>query len=229
MRRWRGKAPSLALNAAALLALCLVISGCAAAAPATPSATQTSPALAPFNVVLLGDSIAEGIGATTDSTRWWIRVQTALRAAIPERMIVFKSSAIAGTGLDDLERTAATVSPLAYQAAVIIEGSNDQIDDGAWQSRYAAVISGLEAKGIVVVVGTYPPALRAGAFAPAGRNTLIRTFAGPKRPLIDFEQRWRQAGPIAAAPWYSDDVHANDAGQAIEAEIALAVFLVLAR
>jgi lysophospholipase L1-like esterase len=218
------------VNAAAVLALCLALSGCAApAAPATPSATQTSVALKPFNVVLLGDSIAEGIGATTDSTRWWIRVQTALRAAVPERSIVFKNAAIAGTGLDDLERTAATVSPLAYQVAVIIEGGNDQVDDGAWLSRYGAVISGLETKGIVVVVGTYPPALRAGAFAPAGRNTLIRTFAGPKRPLLDFEQRWRQAGPTAAAAWYSDEVHANDAGQAIEAEIALAVFLVLAR
>ena len=213
-----------------MLALVLVLGGCAApGAPGTAPPTQTPLALKPVNVVLLGDSIAAGIGATSDSTRWWIRAQTALRAAIPERTIAFKSSAIAGTGLDDLERTAATVSPLAYQAAVIIEGSNDQIDDGAWQSRYTAVISGLEAKGIVVVVGTYPPALRAGAFAPPGRNTIIRTFAGPKRPLIDFEQRWRQAGPIAAAPWYSDDVHANDAGQAIEAEIALAVFLVLAR
>jgi lysophospholipase L1-like esterase len=213
-----------------MLALVLVVGGCAApGAPASAPPTQTALALRPFNVVLLGDSIAAGIGATSDSTRWWTRAQTALRAAVPERMIAFKSSAIAGTGLDDLERTAASVSPLAYQAAVIIEGSNDQIDDGAWQSRYTAVISGLEAKGIVVVVGTYPPALRAGAFAPAGRNTLIRTLAGPKRPLIDFEQRWRQAGPITAAPWYSDDVHANDAGQAIEAEIALAVFLVLAR
>jgi lysophospholipase L1-like esterase len=213
-----------------MLALVLMVGACAApSAPATSPPAQTAVALKPFNVVLLGDSIAEGIGATSDSTRWWIRVQKDLRAAVPERAIVFKSSAIAGTGLDDLERTAATVSPLAYQAAVIIEGGNDQIDDGAWLSRYAAVISGLEAKGIVVVVGTYPPALRAGAFAPAGRNTLIRTFAGPKRPLLDFEQRWRQAGAIAAAPWYSDEVHANDAGQAIEAEIALAVFLVLAR
>lgn len=213
-----------------MFALCLALSGCAApAAPVIPSATQASPPLKPFNVVLLGDSIAEGIGATTDSTRWWIRVQNSLRAAVPERSIVFKNAAIAGTGLDDLERTAATASPLAYQVAVIIEGGNDQVDDGAWLSRYGAVISGLEAKGIVVVVGTYPPALRAGAFAPAGRNTLIRPFAGPKRPLLDFEQRWRQAGPVTAAPWYSDEVHANDAGQAIEAEIALAVFLVLAR
>ena len=218
------------VKAAAVLALCLALDACAApAAPATPSATQTSVALKPFNVVLLGDSIAQGIGATTDSTRWWIRVQTALRAAVPGRSIVFKNAAIAGTGLDDLERTAATVSPLAYQVAVIIEGGNDQIDDGSWVSRYSAVIKSLEAKGIIVVVGTYPPALRAGAFAAPGRNTLIRTFAGPSRPLLDFEQRWRQAGPVTAAAWYSDDVHANDAGQAIEAEIALAVFLVLVR
>jgi lysophospholipase L1-like esterase len=213
-----------------VLALTLAISSCAVpAAPATPPATETALALKPFNVVLLGDSIAAGIGATTDSTLWWIRVQTALRAALPGRTIVFKSSAQAGTGLDDLERTARSVSPLAYQAAVIIEGANDHIDDGAWLTRYAAVISGLEAKGIAVVVGTYPPPLRAGAFVVTGRNGVIRTLAGPRRPLLDFEQRWLDAGPTMAAPWYSDEVHANDAGQAIEAEIALAVFLVLAR
>jgi lysophospholipase L1-like esterase len=218
------------VKAAVVLALCVALGACVApAAPATPSAAQTPVALKPFNVVLLGDSIAQGIGATMESTKWWIRTQTGLRAAVPERSIVLKSSAIAGTGLDDLERTAATVSPLAYQVAVIIEGGNDQIDDGAWISRYSAVISGLESKGLIVVVGTYPPALRAGAFAPPGRNSLIRPFAGAKRPLLDFEQRWRQAGPTVAAAWYSDDVHANDAGQAIEAEIALAVFLVLLR
>jgi lysophospholipase L1-like esterase len=212
-----------------MLALCLAVSSCAApTAPATPPTTQTL-ALKPFNVVLLGDSIAAGIGATSDSTLWWIRLQKALRAAVPERAIVFKSSAQAGTGLDDLERTVRTVSPLAYQAAVIIEGANDHIDDGPWLSRYAAVISGLEAKGMVVVVGTYPPPLRAGAFVVTGRSGAIRTLAGPQRPLLDFEQRWLDAGPTMAAPWYSDDVHANDAGQAIEAEVALAVFLVLAR
>jgi len=47
--------------------------------------------------------------------------------------------------------------------------------------------------------------------------------------MLDFEQRWLQAGPSVAAAWYSDTVHASDAGQAVEAEIALAVFLAVAR
>ena len=79
------------------------------------------------------------------------------------------------------------------------------------------------------MVGTYPPTFRAGAFVPTTRTGVIRTLVGPKRPLLDFEQRWLQAGPTMAAAWYFDEVHANDAGQAIEAEIALAVVLVLAR
>ena len=226
---WRGATSRLAVTAAVLLAFCLTVSSCAApAATATPSATET---LAPnaFNVVVLGDSIAAGTGATGDSTRWWIRVQTALRAALPERSIVVKNSARAGTGVDYLERTATTVSTIAYQAAVIIEGQNDNIDDASWKSRYAAVVTGLEAKGIVVIVGTYPPTLRAGAFVPTTRTGVIRTLAGPKRPLLDFEQRWLQAGPTTAATWYFDEVHANDAGQEIQAEIALAVLLPLAR
>jgi lysophospholipase L1-like esterase len=229
VRGWRGETSRHAVEVAVVLAFCVAVSSCAApAALATPPATET---VAPnaFNVVVLGDSIAAGTGATGDSTRWWIRVQTALRAALPERSIVVKNSARAGSGLDYLERTAATVSPIAFQAAVIIEGRNDQVDDGSWLSRYTAVVTGLEAKGIVVVIGTYPPTLSAGAFVPTGRTGVIRTLAGPKRPLLDFEQRWLQAGPTMSVAWYADEVHANDDGQAIEAEVAVAVLLPLGR
>jgi hypothetical protein len=193
-----------------------------------PVPTRTA-AARPFNVVVLGDSIAAGEGATSISARWWMRAQTSLRAALPQRSIVFNSYAMSGTGMDYLERSSSTVNELAYQAAVIIEGRNDDIDDASWMPRYAAVIARLEGKGLLVMIGTYPPDLRAGAFALIARNGAIRTVAGATRPVLDFEKRWLQASPAEAAPWYSGDGHPSDAGQAVEAEVAHAVVLIAAR
>jgi hypothetical protein len=69
---WRAHAVTagLAVRVAAVLVLGLTVGSCSVAtAPTNPPATGT-PALKPFNVVVLGDSIAGGVGATGDSTRW---------------------------------------------------------------------------------------------------------------------------------------------------------------
>lgn len=209
-----------------LLILWLVIlTSCSSAAPSAPSslAATASPTGPPaVKIAVLGDSIAAGTGASGFDAIWWVRAQLALRQSRP--LVTFTNFAQAGSGVDYLERTARVVDPKDYRIAVVIEGRNDQIDEAAWRPRFSAVVEALEAKSITVVLGTYPPAFVNGAFSEFPRNTVIRAIAeAGHRPLLDFEARWRAAGPTMAAGWYTDQVHANDPGQKIEAEVAIPI------
>lgn len=204
----------------------------AAPAPSATTATSSSPATAktPLHIVVLGDSIAAGYAGGFDvPARWWRIAADAVQKAHPERDVTVKNLAEPGSGIVHLERTADGVDGRDYQLAIIVEGRNDVIDDAEWAPRYRKVVEGLESKGLVVVVGTFPPTLRDGAFEPFARNTTIKMIAGPKRPLLDFEARWLAAGPATAKAWYADVVHANGPGQEIEGELATTLLLSLVK
>jgi hypothetical protein len=200
----------------------------AASAAATQASASPSSALAPFHIIVLGDSIAAGYAGGFDiPDRWWRLAASGVQRARPDRDVAVKNLAEPGSGIVHLERTADGVDRRDYQVAVIIEGRNDVLDDIEWLPRFRAVIEKLESRGLVVVLGTYPPTFRDRAFEVFTRNDAIRTVAGSKRPLLDFEARWLAAGPATAAAWYADVVHANAAGQVIEGEIATMLLLSL--
>ena len=203
----------------------------ATASRPTASSTQSASNLKPFQIVVLGDSIAAGHdGVNEIPDRWWRLAAAAVQTALPDQNVTVKNLALAGSGIVHLERTAAGVDVRDYQIAMIIEGRNDaDLLDAEWSPRYVAVIEALESRGLKVILGTYPPTLRNGAFEPFPRNTAIRTVAGNKRPLLDFEARWLAAGPVTAGGWYTDIVHANAAGQRVEGDIATTVLLALAK
>ncbi len=195
----------------------------------TPSSAQPTSALTPAHIVVLGDSIAAGDDGRTDITdRWWGLTASAVQRARPDREVTVKNLALPGSGIVHLERTAAGVDVRDYQIAIIVEGHNDgALLDADWSPRYAAVIQALESRGLVVILGTYPPTFRDGAFEAFPRNTTIRAVAANKRPLLDFEARWLAAGPAAAAVWYTDSTHASAAGQIVEADTATTLLLTL--
>jgi hypothetical protein len=202
-----------------------VFSSCNSAVPAAPSslAQSASPTGLPaVGIAVLGDSIASGTGASGQDAIWWVRTQVALRKSGPP--VTFTNRAQAGSGIDFLERTARAVDGKDYRIAVVIEGRNDPIDDAAWRPRFSAVVDALEAKSITVVLATYPPDFVNGTLTEFPRNGMIRTIAlAGHRALMDFEARWRAAGPAIAGAWYTDQVHANDLGQQIEAEVAIPI------
>ena len=193
---------------------------------AAPTQPRPISALRPFHVAVLGDSIASGDdGSTALEDRWWSRAKTAIQAARPDRDVVMTDFGQIASGIEYLEQAAAKMDARYYQIAIIIEGRNDYLTEAAWSPRYMRVIQALERQGVLVVLGTYPPALASGALVGFSRNPCIRMMAGTTRPLLDLEARWMAAGPAVAAGWTSDGLHSSVAGQLIEAEMATALLL----
>jgi hypothetical protein len=163
------------------------------------------------------------MGAAGFDAIWWVRAQVDLRKSGPN--VTFTDFAKAGSGIDHLEQTAASVDQ-AYSIAVVIEGANDKIDDAVWRARFSSVVQALEARSIAVVLATYPPEFVNGTFTETRvpRNTMTRAIAAAgARSLMDLEARWLTAGPTIAAAWYFDQVHLNNAGQQIQAEVAIPI------
>ena len=193
---------------------------------AAPTPPRPISALRPFHIAVLGDSIASGDdGSTALEDRWWSRAKSAIQSARPDRDVVVTDFGQIASGIENLEQTVAMMDARDYQIAIIIEGRNDYLTEAAWSPRYVRVIQALERQGVLVVVGTYPPALASGALMGFSRNPCIRLMAGTTRPLLDLEARWMAAGPTVAAGWTSDGLHSSVAGQLIEAEMATALLL----
>jgi hypothetical protein len=53
----------------------------------------------------------------------------------------------------------------------------------------------------------------------------VRGLAGPQRSLLDIAARFRADGDDAAASYYADSLHQDDAGQRVIADLATDVVL----
>ena len=213
--------------------------GCSAPAPVSVQGPPTAPPPQPecvahsdpnhLCIVVLGDSIGVGVPVQGDD-RWWVRLRSALTAALPDRHVAVDDWAVSGSRVDILAAVARDQSALAtYDVAIVIEGVNDQpvstIAD--WQPRYDAAIAAIERRGPVVIVATPPPGFENGAFITRYDPTAaaIRVVAGDRRPLLDIAARWHADGAAVAASYYVDIIHQSAAGQAVMAEMAEKVVL----
>ena len=208
-----------------------VVSACAPAS--SPAVFTSSPTAGPCPstgeptscILVLGDSIASGEGAT-GSDRWPARLEALLRTDFPERVVVVSNLALAGSQVELLERQVAEVPLEPYGVAIVISGVNDTstrtIDQ--WAPRYAAVIEALEDAGLKVVIGTAPPTFEGGAFTNryAEVAEALRTIAGD-RQMLDLGKDWLDLGADTAGDYYDDEIHQNAAGQAVIAEKARVV------
>jgi peptidoglycan/LPS O-acetylase OafA/YrhL/lysophospholipase L1-like esterase len=224
---WRNR--PVALVTAGVLAMFLV-SSCASAPPATPTASATPvPCGGSSNdstcVLVLGDSIAAGEGAA-GVDRWPARLEALLRQDLPGRHVLVSNWAQGGSQINLLESRVAELPLGSYAVAIVITGLNDTnvrpLDE--WSPRYEAAIKKLEDAGLTVVIGTSPPALEGGVFTDRFKAVAeaLRAIAGT-RPMLDLEKDWRDLGVPTAAGYYLDEVHQNAAGQAVIAERARAV------
>ena len=180
-------------------------------------------------ILILGDSIAEGVPRPTDGP-WWVRLRTLLETELPDRAVTIDSWAVSGSQVDVLESAARDQPAVGtYDLAIVIEGVNDQhaLPVETWRPRYAAAIANLEAKGVTVILTTPPPQFVNGAFGTLydAIAAAVREVAGAERPLFDLAARWRSDGPALAGTYYVDTVHQSDAGQVLMATMARDVVL----
>lgn len=190
--------------------------------------TLPASALAPFHIVVLGDSLAAGDTGSTiaDGDRWWVLARTAVQSARPDRDVVFTNFGQTASGIELVEKSVASLNARDYQVAIVMEGRNDYQSEADWSTRLVTVIRTLERQGVIVILAVLPPSITDGKLVGYGRNPCIKSIAGA-RPLLDFEARWFAAGPLAAQGWFADSVHASAAGQVVEAEMTAKLLLTL--
>ncbi len=178
-------------------------------------------------IVILGDSIADGVPLTGDD-RWWLRLQGALADDLPGRQVAVESWAVPASRIEVLESAAADQPALAsFDIAIIVEGVNDvgntPLDE--WAKRYEHAVAAMEAEGVAVIIGAPPPNFVDGELGTRhdGVDAAIRAMAEPDRPVLDIAGRWR--ADDRATTYYSDNLHLNAAGQAVMADMARDVVL----
>ena len=226
---WRAR--PVALVTAGVLAM-LLVSSCATAPTATPTASATPvPCGGSSNdstcVLVLGDSIAAGEGAA-GVDRWPARLEALLRQDLPGRDVLVSNWAQGGSQINLLESRVTELPLGSYAVAIVITGLNDTtvrpLDE--WSPRYEAAIEKLEDAGLTVVIGTAPPALEGGVFTDRfiAVAAALRAIAGT-RPMLDLEKDWRELGVETAGGYYLDELHQNAAGQAVIAERARAILV----
>lgn len=175
-------------------------------------------------IVILGDSIGQGVPVTGDD-RWWIRLQRLLSTALPRRTVTIDNWAVSGSQIDVLESAARDQPAIGtFDVAIVVEGVNDLASRPveAWQPRYAAAIAMLEAKGAIAIMTTPPPEFQNGTFGTRydASAAAIRELAQARRPVLDLAARWRVDGPAAASTYYVDTIHQSLAGQILMASLA---------
>lgn len=217
----------------------LAVGACTSAQPAsnappTPLPRQPGCTTAATNdslcIVVLGDSIGQGVPSTGDD-RWWVRLRLLLTNALPGRHVTIDNWAVSGSRVDVLESATRDQPEIdTYAIAIIIEGVNDAATTPieAWQPRYRAAVKELQARGVIPILVTPPPSYEDGGFgtqydATAGAIRDVAA-AGPW-PLLDLAAQWRAAGPTIAGAYYVDLIHQSDAGQIVMAALARDVVL----
>jgi lysophospholipase L1-like esterase len=190
-------------------------------------------------LVVLGDSITEGIGSTNNAFRGWPdRLAERLVAARKPWAVV--NAGISGnrilrygTGPNALARLDRDVlSVPGIKAVILLEGINDigsgynpngnrlPITPEALIAGYKQIITRLHAKGVKVYGGLLTPYQGAGYASPEGEqarqavNNWIRT-SGAFDGVIDFATATADpANPLAFAAQFNDvdKLHPNDAG-----------------
>ncbi len=196
------------------------------AQPGCPVSTESDP----LCIVVLGDSTAAGVPLEGDD-RWWVRMEDALAAALPDRQVAVANWAIPRSRVDVLESAANDQPALeSFDIAIVLEGVNDvgrtPVDE--WSKRYEAAVEQLEARGLDVGRRGTAGELRErrpGASARRRRLKPCARWPKPDRPVLDIAARYRADGDEAAASYYADNLHQSEAGQQVIAEMATSVVL----
>lgn len=218
---------------AAGLASVFLLTACATTvptpqAPPTPLPRQAGCAITAMPdslcILILGDSIAEGVPIAGDA-RWWPRLRALLDAALPGRPIAIDNWAVSGSQVAVLESAARDQLEVGtYDLAIVIEGVNDEhvMSADSWRPRYETAIAALEAKGLTVIVAAPPPNYENGAFGTRydAVAAAVRDVASRGRPLFDIAARWHADGPEVAGTYYVDLIHQGMTGQVLMATMA---------
>jgi lysophospholipase L1-like esterase len=180
-------------------------------------------------IVILGDSIAQGVPVTGDD-RWWIRLQRLLATALPGRTVTIDNWAVSGSQIDVLESAARDQPAIGtFDMAIVVEGVNDLAvrPVEAWQPRYAAAIAMLESKGVMAIMTTPPPSFEYGTFGIRydAMAAAIRDLSQGRRAVLDLAARWHADGPAMASTYYVDTIHESLTGQILMASVARDVVL----
>jgi lysophospholipase L1-like esterase len=205
-----------------------------AAVAVLQSASAFPAAPAPLRIVVLGDSLALGTGATDPANGLTFRIYRALAAGRPGSEIT--NFAIGGTRASDVRRLeVGSLDPHATDLVLLIAGGNDVVrrtPPVAFERAYRGLLAAIRARvprATVVAFGV-PDVARSPLFADSRAKTeaLSRADdAAVKRAAADggaafvdlFDYTSRDA---ASAEFFSsDDFHPSDAGYARLAEFAL--------
>ena len=220
-----------------LLSLVALLAGCSiddmVLPPPTPLPAQSECPVAAepqrLCIVVLGDSTAAGVPLEGDD-RWWKRMENALAAALPDHQVAVANWAVPRSRVDVLESAANDQPALeSFDIAIVLEGVNDvgrtPVDE--WSKRYQAAVERMEARGLAVVVAAPPPNFENGAMQDRHDeiDDAVRAMAKDDRPLLDIAARFREDGDKAAASYYFDSLHQDDAGQQVIADMATDVVL----
>ncbi len=215
-----------------LLSLAALMAGCSiddmVLPPPTPLPAQAECPVSAVPerlcIVVLGDSTAAGVPLEGDA-RWWSRMEDALAVALPDRQVAVVNWAVPRSRVDVLESAANDQPALeSFDVAIVLEGVNDvgrtSVDE--WSKRYQAAVERMEERGLDVVIAAPPPNFENGAMEDRHDeiDNAVRAMAKDDRPLLDIAARFRDDGDEAAASYYFDSLHQDDAGQQVIAEMA---------
>ena len=195
------------------------------AQPECPLSSESNP----LCIVVLGDSIAAGVPLEGDE-RWWMRMEDALAAALPNRPVAVANWAVPRSRLDVLE-SATTDQPAldSFDIAIVLEGVNDvgRTPVDAWAKGYEAAVERMEARGLTVVVATPPPNFEDGAIQHRHDeiDDAVRAMTSHHRPLLDIAARFMADGNGTAGSYYVGNLHQGDAGQRVIADMATSIVL----
>jgi lysophospholipase L1-like esterase len=198
-----------------------------AAAPAPP---------APLRIVVLGDSLALGTGATDPTNSLTFRIYRALAADRPGSEIT--NVAIGGTRASDVRRLEVdSLDPQATDLVLVIAGGNDVVrrtPAAAFARDYRGLLAAIRARvprATLVAFGV-PDVARSPLFADSRAKTealsrtddaaVRRAAAESGAAFVDlFGYTLRE--PESPEFFSSDDFHPSDAGYARLATFALPV------
>ncbi len=214
----------LAAAAAAALALSVTGLGAASAAPA------------PLRMVVLGDSLAVGTGASDPANGFAFRVYRSIARERPGSEVT--NRAIGGSRASDVKRLqVATLDPRATDLVLLVAGGNDVVRKtpaGTFARDYDALLAAIRRRvprAVVVVCGV-PDVARSPLFADTAAKTeaLARADDAAVRAaaardgdaFVDLFASTRRAGTNAEF-FSQDDFHPSDAGYAKLASATLPV------
>jgi lysophospholipase L1-like esterase len=210
----------------AVIAACAV-SQRATAFPAAPAALR---------IVVLGDSLALGTGASDPANGLTFRIYRALAAGRPGSEIT--NFAIGGTRASDVRRLEiGSLDPRATDLVLLVVGGNDVVrrtPAAAFAREYRALLAAIRTRvpGATVVAFGVPDVSRSPLFADSraktealsrGDDAAVRRAAAANRAAFVDLFGYTHGEATSDEFFSSDDFHPSDAGYARLAAFALPV------